>query len=346
MAESCPQCNAELPPAARFCPQCGHALGAPSMEGRKRVTALFFDVVGSTALGERFDPEDLQAVVGTGVRRALEISRGMGGTPRAPSGDGGMVLFGAPVAREDDAERAILAGLEIVESIAAYSLEVEEGWEITGFGVRVGIETGLVAFAAEQEAEAALAHAMGDALNTAARLESAAAPGSVLVGPRTYRLVADRFFWDEPEPLRLKGKAAAVDARRVVGWRSQRASAVSIASGLVGRDAELDRAAAAAAGVIAGAGATILIRGDAGLGKSRLLGELRHRVPGTLWLEGRGLSHGEAMPYHVIIDALRRWLSEVSEPNGERDVGPSARTTRDRCGASARVTSGPARSSV
>src|SRR4051794_8112976 len=149
----------------------------PPMEARRVVTALFFDTVGSTALGERLDPEDLQLVIGAGVDRMVAAAASFGGNPASPSGDGGMVLFGAPVAHEDDPERAVRAGLRIIEEMASHAEEVSERWGIEGFGVRVGIETGLVALSAIGGAGGT--GAMGDALNTAARLESAAPVGGV-----------------------------------------------------------------------------------------------------------------------------------------------------------------------
>src|SRR3954451_2961735 len=138
----CHACGRSNPDDARFCSGCGSALAdeAPQREARKVVTALFADVVGSTALGERLDPEDLQAIVGEGVARAVRATEALGGHVERIAGDGALVIFGAPVAHEDDAERAVLAGLRVLEAIEIYSreLSVERGFE--GFAVRVGIE--------------------------------------------------------------------------------------------------------------------------------------------------------------------------------------------------------------
>src|ERR671926_1678091 len=140
----CGSCGQPVSDTARFCSQCGAAVSTPAAprEARKVVTALFADVVGSTALGERLDPEDLQAIVGEGVARAVRATEALGGHVERVAGDGALVLFGAPVAHEDDAERAVLAGLRVLEAIDAYSGELSSARGLEGFAVRVGVETG------------------------------------------------------------------------------------------------------------------------------------------------------------------------------------------------------------
>jgi len=142
----CDACGEPLAEGARFCPSCGKAVGqAPpaAREARKVVTALFADVVGSTALAERLDPEDFTSVVGEAVRRMAVAVETFGGAVSELAGDGLLALFGAPAAHEDDPERAVLAGLRIVADIDAYAADVARDWEIEDFRVRVGIETGL-----------------------------------------------------------------------------------------------------------------------------------------------------------------------------------------------------------
>src|SRR5207247_444544 len=155
-------------------------------------------------LGEALDPEDFQLIVGGAVDRMVATTESFGGSPRSPAGDGGLALFGAPVAHEDDAERAVRAALDVLADMERYGAEVAERWGIEGFGVRVGVETGVAALSAVGGAGGT--GAMGDALNTAARLEAAAAPGTVLVGPWTHRVVHHLFAWEGPIALELKGK--------------------------------------------------------------------------------------------------------------------------------------------
>src|SRR3954468_21346051 len=212
----CHACGRANPDDARFCSGCGSALASqgPQREARKVVTALFADVVGSTALGERLDPEDFQATVGEGVARAVRATEALGGHVERVAGDGALVLFGAPVAHEDDAERAVLAGLRVLEAMDIYSRELVEERDLEGFAVRVGVETGLVVLAPVGGARPIEFSAMGDVLNTAARLEAAAEPGSMLVGPHTFDLVEHAFEWGEPVELTLKGKAEPVRGHR------------------------------------------------------------------------------------------------------------------------------------
>src|SRR5256714_1955549 len=130
----CPSCGQAVAENARFCAACGAPLAtAPApREARKVVTALFADVVGSTVLGERLDPEDFQATVGEGVARAVRATEALGGHVERVAGDGALVLFGAPVAHEDDAERAVLAGLRVLEAIDLYSREPADQRAVEG----------------------------------------------------------------------------------------------------------------------------------------------------------------------------------------------------------------------
>jgi class 3 adenylate cyclase len=182
--------------------------GVAPREGRRIVTALFADVVGSTALGETLDPEDFMDIVGQAVGRIVVAVEGSGGSVHKLLGDGVLGLFGVPAANEDDAERAVQAGLRITADIAAYAREVTAEWALEGFDVRVGIETGLVVLGqvgAGRHHEYGVA---GDAVNTAARLQAAADPGMVLVGQATQRLVAGAFAWAEPQPSSSRARAA------------------------------------------------------------------------------------------------------------------------------------------
>ncbi len=193
-------------------------------EERKVVTALFADIVGSTSLGERFDPEDVLEIVGRALSRMVEVVEEFGGTVKDLAGDGLLALFGAPQAHEDDPERAVRAGMRIVEAIRAHAAEVRREWDVREFGVRVGIGTGLAVLGAVGGGSRVEYGATGDALNTAARLQTHAEPFTVLVGPTTHRLIEPIFRWGEPSRLELKGKAEPVPAFEVAGFEPPRVS--------------------------------------------------------------------------------------------------------------------------
>jgi class 3 adenylate cyclase len=172
-------------------------------EERRFVTALFADLVGSTSLGERLEPEELKLVVGDAVGRIVGAVEAFGGTIKDLAGDGVLALFGAPVAHEDDPERALLAGLRIVEEIGEFADEVRRSWGIDGFGVRVGVESGPVVVGAVGAGSRVEYGAMGDAVNVAARLQSQAEPATVLVGQETSGRVEPFFEWGPVAQLEL-----------------------------------------------------------------------------------------------------------------------------------------------
>lgn len=301
-------------------------------EERKVVTALFADVVGSTRLTERLDPEDAREVLGGAVRRMVEAVEAFGGTVKDLAGDGILALFGAPATHEDDPERAIRAGLRIVSTCGAAEDPVT---------VRVGIDTGLVVLGPVGGGGRIEYGATGDALNTAARLQSHASPGSILVGGTTRRAVADRFTWGEVRRLELKGKAEPVSAFEVLGEaRVSRDAAAS--TPMVGREREFERASRIGERALAGAGGALVTVGEPGIGKSRLIEELRHTIAEARWLEGRCVSYGAATPYlplrDVVNDALERsgsrladvapYLADVLGIEGEGSGGSASPETR------------------
>jgi class 3 adenylate cyclase len=221
-----------LNPTTRF--------GDEMREQRRVITALFADTVGSTALGERLDPEDFHDIVGGCVARMIVAVERFGGAVKDLVGDGILAVFGAVGGYEDDAQRAVFAGLDIVREIAAYATQVVNDFGVEGIGVRVGIQSGRAIVGSIGAGAKVEYGAMGDPLNTAARLQGAAAPGTVVVGASTQRIVAALFDWSEPRTLLLKGKAEPVVAYEVRGVRIGTASVRGLRglrAPLIGRDA-------------------------------------------------------------------------------------------------------------
>ncbi len=210
----CPQCGAENREEARFCDSCGAALAEPTAprEVRKVVTVLFCDVTGSTALGERIDPESLRRVMARYFETAKAIVERHGGTVEKFIGDAVMAVFGVPAVHEDDALRAVRAADELRAGLGELNDELEQSYG-TRLELRMGVNTGEVVTGTEERL------ATGDAVNVAARLEQAAEPGEVLLGEETYRLVRDAASAEPVEPLAAKGKAEPLSAYRLLSVR-------------------------------------------------------------------------------------------------------------------------------
>jgi ABC-type oligopeptide transport system substrate-binding subunit/class 3 adenylate cyclase len=288
-------------------------------EERKVLTAVFADIVGSTALAERLDPEDIKLVVGEAVARIVGEVESLGGHVKDLAGDGVLAFFGAPTTREDDAERAVRCALRIVGEMEEYAREVRRGWGAEGFGVRVGAATGAVVVGEVGAGSRVEYAAFGDTVNVAARLQSAAEPGSVLVDDATHRAVEGLFEWGDRQELELKGKSEGVVAWPVAGvaaaGRTQR-GLPGVETRLVGRSRELGLGREALEALRAGRGGVLVVAGDAGIGKTRLLNELRELAEreGSCWLEGRCVSYGESLPYWPFRDLLRgEWIGAGGE---------------------------------
>ena len=288
-------------------------------EERKVLTAVFADVVGSTALAERLDPEDVKLVVGEAVARIVGEVESLGGHVKDLAGDGVLAFFGAPTTREDDAERAVRCALRIVGEMEEYAREVRRGWGAEGFGVRVGAATGAVVVGEVGAGSRVEYAAFGDTVNIAARLQSAAEPGSVLADDATHRAVEGLFEWGNRRELELKGKSERVAAWAVAGvaaaGRTQR-GLPGVETRLVGRSRELGLGREALEALRAGRGGVLVVAGDAGIGKTRLLNELRDLAEreGSCWLEGRCVSYGESLPYWPFRDLLRgEWIGAGGE---------------------------------
>jgi len=249
------------------------------VEQRKMVTVLFMDIVGSTTIVRDLDPEDNMMIMDTALQRLAEPVQVHGGRVTRFMGDGFKALFGGVVARENDPEMAVRAGLEILSAAQDYAQEIKTRWQIENFNVRVGINTGLVMLGGFSEAEDTI---MGTAVNLAARLESAAAPGTVLISHDTCRQVRELFDMEVLDPIVAKGFPERVPVYRVLrpkprSFRSYRRGVEGVEIGMIGRSNEL-KALQTAFQSIANAGQrqVITLVGEAGLGKSRLLYEFEN----------------------------------------------------------------------
>ncbi|HYI43853.1 MAG TPA: adenylate/guanylate cyclase domain-containing protein [Actinomycetota bacterium] len=286
-----------------------------STDELKPITALFADVVGSTALGERLAPNEVKALIGECVSRMAAAVEEFGGVVQAYMGDGICAYFGVPVANEDDPERAARAAIRIREDILEYGKDVEAAWGIANFNVRVGINSGQTAVGLVGASDPQ-AVALGDTTNTAARLQSATEPGSIAVGEATWRRIGERFVLEEGGSVTVKGKADPLPYWRLIEASAQTQDQQS--GRLFGRDEEVNVLKRVAADLADGRGQVVTISGDPGLGKTRMMIELRRLLEGkVLWLETRCLSYGGELPYWPLVQTLRQWL-DVRD--GEADI--------------------------
>jgi predicted ATPase/class 3 adenylate cyclase len=301
----CPNCGEENPPRFRLCGYCGTALAAaePPTEIRKTVTVVFSDLVGSTSLGESLDPESLREVLDRyfAAMRA-EVER-HGGVVEKYIGDAIMAVFGLPTVHEDDALRAVRAAAAMRRSLADLNAELARTFGVR-LAIRTGVNTGEVVAGDPAGGQRLVT---GDAINTAARLEQAAAADAILLGGLTYRLVRDAVEVDVMEPLEVKGKGTPVEAFRLLDVRSAARQQGTDVTPLVGREAELGALRDAFEGAAAAAGARMVtIVGDAGVGKSRLIAEFIDGLPqGTPTASGRCLSYGQGITFWPIVEIVR-----------------------------------------
>jgi class 3 adenylate cyclase/tetratricopeptide (TPR) repeat protein len=265
------------------------------------VTILFCDVAGSTSLAEQMDPEEWTDLMGEVFDRVIQPVYQFGGTIARLQGDAVLALFGAPTAHEDDPERAILAGLAMQERIGpvASRLKAEEGLELR---LRIGINTGLAVVGRVGSELKSEYTAMGDAVNLAARMEQTAHPGTVRVSEATWKLSGGRFDFEDLGPIDVKGKDGPVRAYRVLGRLDPVAAGPGSAdTPLVGRAEELGAMRGLLDTVQTGVGQILIISGEAGIGKTRLMEEMRvdwsQRFPDGAWIRSRALSYMALEPH-------------------------------------------------
>ena len=271
------------------------------------VSVLFADIVGSTPLAERLEPEDYGALIGGCVDRMCRAVEQFGGVIDAYMGDGIAAFFGFPAATEDDADRAASAALSVVEALGSYAEEVRENWGLHGLNVRVGVNSGQVAIGVVGASERHPV-ALGDTMNVAARLQGAAAPGTIVIGGATARKLRGRFLVAPLGHLTVRGREGPVEAWRLLSTRPDRPRREP--SGLVGRVSETVQLASAADALRGGRGQVVFLDGEPGIGKSRLLEWLRGELGGDVtWLEGHCCSYGGQPLYHAPAEALRGWVA-------------------------------------
>ena len=339
LAGACPVCGTENPAAAKFCGECGTtlaaagqaaataatdalAVGAPvalePVAERRLVSVLFVDLVGFTSASEQRDAEDTRELLTRYFDLARETVGRHGGVIEKFIGDAVMAVWGTPIAHEDDAERAVRAALELVSAVSVLDADA-------GLRARAGVLTGEAAVTIGQEAQGMVA---GDMVNTASRLQSAAEPGTVLVGESTQRAAAGAIAFEEMEAKELKGKEAPVRVWRavaVVARRGGQGRTAALEPPFVGRDEELrllkDQLHATAR---EGKPRLVTIVGQAGIGKSRLAWELEKYLDGlvetVLWHEGRSPSYGEGISYWALAEIVRgrAGIAESEDPDAAR----------------------------
>jgi class 3 adenylate cyclase len=349
LTRTCSNCGNRLSTTAKFCPECAHPVAESTpgdrfaspasytpkhlaekiltsrtaLEGeRKQVTVLFVDISGFTSLSERLDVEDVHQLMSRAFDLMLAEVHRYEGTVNQFLGDGIMALFGAPIAHEDHARRGVHAALGIARVLREYQQELAPRG--IGFRARQGLNTGLVVVGSIGSDLRMDYTAVGDTTNVAARLQQVGEPGKVTISESTHRLVRGYFDTHPLGAIHLKGKAEPVAAWEVVTAHETRTRLeVEADRGLtpfVGRERELGQLLDAFEQARSGQGQVTLVVGDAGIGKSRLLHELRRRVGGEAdWREGHCLSFGRAMAFHPLVDLVRRQFA-VDDTDGDAAI--------------------------
>jgi class 3 adenylate cyclase len=282
------------------------------MVGERRVvTMLFCDVKGSTAAAEQLDPEDWSEIINGAFEHMIRPVYKYEGTVARLMGDAILAFFGAPIAHEDDPHRAVLAGLDIVAGIGPFRENVRQRYGLD-FDVRVGINTGLVVVGSVGSDLRMEYTALGDAINLAARMEQTAKPGTVQVAYETFKLVKPLFEFEELGGVEVKGKSEPVSTYRVVAPKtvSGRSRGIEgLHAEIVGRDEELRALTDVLAGLKQGVGQIVCVLGEAGIGKSRLIGEKKSQSA-LQWFEITSLSY-EANQAYALLQRLIRLVDEI-----------------------------------
>ncbi|MGH3347571.1 MAG: AAA family ATPase [Nocardioides sp.] len=338
VAPGCVSCGTQLPAGSRFCLECGTAQpGAPAASqpghappppaipqvARRVTSVLFGDLVGFTSLSETRDQEDVRELLSAYFEECRQIIGRYGGTVEKFIGDAVMAVWGVPTAHEDDAERAVRAGLELVSAVEAMGADLG----VPDLAMRVGIVTGEVAVTIGAEAQGMVA---GDAVNTASRVQSAAAPGQIWVDETTRLLTSSAISYVDVGSHALKGKVEPVplwSVRAVVAGVGGSQRADGLEAPLVGRDRELRLVKELFHGIEESRRpALLVVDGEPGIGKTRLGWEFEKYVDGlnsvARWHAGRCLAYGEGVAYYALAEAIRARLQSLApedDPAAEED---------------------------
>ena len=286
-------------------------------EERKLVTILFVDISGFTALAEKLDAEDVRDLINACFEHLVPAVQKYDGTVDKFIGDEIMALFGAPVAHENDPERALRAALEMMDAIDVFNRE--RGTEL---GLHVGINTGPVVAGKVGTEKRREYSVMGDAVNLAARLEDASPTGEIYVGPATFRQTSRLFDFEKLPSFNLKGKDQPVEIYRLIGLKSAPQlprGLEGLRSPMVGRQRELEEIQSAFRELRRGSGGIFAVKGEAGLGKSRFVAEaLQTLGSDAQWRQGRALSHTMGMSYWMARDVLMHLLGVTARMPQEK----------------------------
>jgi class 3 adenylate cyclase/tetratricopeptide (TPR) repeat protein len=334
LSRGCPQCGAENAPAAKFCGDCGAALSVPlqatvaetapvqprEIAGERRhLTVLFCDLVGSTQISAQLDPEEWREIVAGYHRAAAEAITRFGGHVAKYLGDGVMAFFGYPEAHDNDAERAARAGLAIIDGVA----KLNEQPARPRLSARVGIDSGSVVVGAGLGKDADV---FGDAPNIAARVQEAAAPGTVVMTEDTHRLVSGLFVVEGRGAPTLKGVERPIQLYRVVqpsGVRGRlEAAAARGLTPFVGREDELRLLMNRWERALDGEGQVALIIGEAGIGKSRLVQHFHVQITGTphTWIDLAAAPIFQNTPFYPVGDMLKQALAWRGNESAEEQL--------------------------
>lgn len=290
------------------------------LDERKLVTVMFADLSGFTALSEKMDPEQVREIMNGCFNALVPIIERYGGTIDKFIGDEIMALFGAPIAKENDAEMAMRASLEMMEALKQFNQD--HGLSL---GMHFGINTGVVVGGGLGSENRQQYSVMGDAVNLAARLEAASESGQIFIGPTTYKLTEPYFEFEKLKPMSLKGKSQPVQIYLLKGIKkniTRERGIDGLFSPIIGREKDLNKIEGSLEKLEKGAGGIIFLLGEAGMGKSRLVSELRSKFSSKIqWFEGRAFAHTQLDSYKLV-NSLLDDIFKI-----EKDTPPKAVST-------------------
>ena len=353
LLSACPECGVEIFPGDKFCGKCGRNLKKPketpsvnysepqsytpkhladkilttrsSIEGeRKLVTVFFADVANYTAISEKLDPEEVHQIMDGCFKILMDEIHKYEGTINQFTGDGVMALFGAPVAHEDHAQSACHAALSIQKALGRFGEGLRDDHGIN-FKMRIGLNSGNVVVGSIGDDLRMDYTAIGDTTNLASRMEGMAKPGQSMVSENTFTLVRDFFEFKPLGKVKVKGKKEALESYGLIKPSEVEtrieAAALRGLSKFIGRGREMETLKEAFEKTQSGSGQVIGVVGEAGVGKSRLLLEMRNMLPqgGHTYLEGRCLHYGGSMAYLPILDILRSYF-DIEEGDIESGI--------------------------